>query len=182
MRNPAFHELATTDKNNSTSDSFIFVQPIVDHAPTKVAAKQWLQGYQLGPVWVPPIVAPGTAANVFLAFTANTPYQRNVYIAAALCIFSIMPITFFYMEPGINGALKWKIQSLLKDEGMNWGETSVFVPSVTKHGATQASRRWAEKTDLKELIRFWRRINDFRYFMGGVAALLSGYATFSQLA
>ena len=168
--------------SDSPSDSIIFVQPIVDHAPTKVAAKQLLQGYQLGPVWVPPIVVLGTAANVFLAITARIPLQRNVYIAAALSIFSIMPITFFYMEPGINGALKWKIQSLLKDEGMDWGETSIFSPSVVKHSATQPNRRWAEKTELKELIRFWRRINDFRYVIGGVSALLSGYATFSQLA
>ncbi|KAK4630883.1 hypothetical protein CLAFUW4_02518 [Fulvia fulva] len=163
--------------------SFTFVQPIVDHAPNqKVMAKQWYYGYRTGPLWVPPLVAPGTFSNLFLAYIAKDPFQQNFYLAAAMGIFSILPITFLYMEPGINGAAKWKTQTLLKDEGFSLPETTIFMPSARKHGGTQASRRWAEKTDMKELILHWRFINNFRWVIGGIAAVLSGYATLSQLA
>lgn len=134
-----------------------------------------------GPLWVPPLIAPGTFSNLFLAFMAHGNFQRNVYLAAAMCIFSILPITFLYMEPGINGAAKWKTQTLLRDEGFSLPETTIFMPSARKHGGTQASRRWAEKTDMKELVLFWRYVNNFRWVIGGIAAVLSGYATLSQL-
>lgn len=162
-------------------DSFTFVQPIVDHAPdAKTMARQWYQGYRYGPYWVPPLVMPGTLSNVLLAYLAATPQERNLYIAAALGVFSIMPMTFFYMEPGINGATKWKVQSLLKEEGMRLPDTSIFKPSTHRQSATKSSRRWAEKTDMKELILKWRDVNNYRWIIVGVAAVLSGYATFSQ--
>jgi len=142
-------------------------------------AKQWLHGYQYGPLWVPPLVGPGTLANVFLAYLAQSSFQRNVYIAAALGIFSILPITFLYMEPGINGASKWKVQMLLKDEGFSMPDTTVWWPSAHRHGSTQASRRWAEKTDMKELILFWRKVNNVRWVIAGLAAAASGWATFA---
>jgi hypothetical protein len=143
-------------------------------------AKQWYNGYSYGPYWVPPLVAPGTLANVYLALTSPNASSRNYYIAAAIGIFSILPITFFYMEPGINGASKWKVQTLLKNEGFSMPETSIFAPSSVKHGSTQASRKWAEETDMKELILFWRRVNNVRWVIGGIAAMLSGYATFAR--
>jgi hypothetical protein len=165
------------------SDSLTFVQPIVDQAPNaKIMARQWLQGYQYGPLWVPPLVIPGTASNALLAISsAQGSVQRLLYTLAALCIFSIMPITFFYMEPGRNGALKWKVQLLLmKDNDFKMmPETSVFMPSAHKHGSTQASRHWAEKEDVRDLILFWRKVNNCRWVLGGLAAMLSGYATFS---
>lgn len=142
-------------------------------------AKQWLQGYQYGPLWVPPLIGPGTLANTFLAYTASTVTQRNLYIAAAISIFSILPITFFYMEPGINGASKWKVQTLLKDEEFKMEDTTIYYPSAHRHGSTQSSRRWAEQTDMKDLILFWRSVNNWRWVIAGVAAGLSGYATFS---
>lgn len=121
---------------------------------------------------------PGTVSNVYLALIATSAVKRNVYIAAACGIFSILPITFFYMEPGINGASKWKVQSLLKDEGFDMPETTVFMPSSVKHGSTEASRRWAEKSDMKDLIKFWQSVNNVRWVIAGVAAMASGYATF----
>lgn len=96
---------------------------------------------------------------------------------AAIGIFSILPITFFYMEPGINGACKWKVQSLLKDEGFSLPETSVFVPSSIKHGSTRASRTWADNSEMKSLIQFWRRVNNLRWVIAGCAAGLSGFAS-----
>jgi hypothetical protein len=140
-------------------------------------AKQWYHGYSYGPYWVPPMVAPATFANVYLALTSSTILKRNCYIAAAVGIFSILPITFLYMEPGINGASKWKVQSLLKDEGFSLPETSIFVPSSVKHGSTQSSRRWAERTEMKALIRFWQTVNNVRWVIAGVAAMASGYAS-----
>ncbi|KAK4546453.1 hypothetical protein LTR36_002130 [Oleoguttula mirabilis] len=144
-------------------------------------AKQWLHGYQYGPLWVPPLIAPATAANALLAYLAETPMQRWMYVAAALSIFSILPITFLYMEPGINGAAKWKVQTLLKDEGFVMRDTTVYFPSAHRHGSTRASRAWAEKTDMRELILFWRRVNNVRWVIAGLAAAASGYATFSGL-
>lgn len=118
-----------------------------------------------------------------MALNSSDPSKRLLYFIAALGIFSIAPITFLYMEPGINGASKWKVEMLLKDEGVKpMPETSVFVPSAHKHGGTQASRRWAEKTSMKDLILFWKFVNNFRWVIGFVAAMASGFATFSQLA
>lgn len=171
--------LTTFHLGFTASDSLTFVQPIVTHAPNeKTMAKQWYRGYAYGPYWVPPLIAPGTLSNLYLAVMASNHTKSNIYIAAAVAIFSILPITFFYMEPGINGASKWKVQSLLKDEGFNLPDTSRFVPSSVKHGSTQSSRRWAETTDMKDLILFWQKINNVRWVIAGVAATLSGYATF----
>ena len=168
-----------TDVGFTASDSLTFVQPIVTHAPNqKIMAKQWYLGYSYGPYWVPPVVAPGTLSNVYLALLATDSGKRNIYIAAAVAMFSILPITFFYMEPGINGASKWKVQSLLKDEGFSLPVTSIFMPSSVKHCSTQASRRWADKSDMKDLIKFWQAINNVRWVIAGVAAMASGYATF----
>jgi hypothetical protein len=144
-------------------------------------AKQWLKGYQYGPLWVPPLIGPGTLANVLLAYVnRENVVRRNVYIAAAVGIFSILPITFLYMEPGINGASKWKVQTLLRDEGFSMKDTTVFYPSAHRHGGTLASRRWAEGTDMKDLILFWRRVNNWRAVIAMVAAGLSGWATFAE--
>ena len=141
-------------------------------------AKQWYQGYQYGPSWVPPLIAPGTLANLYLAYLASSDSpQRALYIAAALGIFSILPITFFYMEPGVNGASKWKVQTLFKDEGFHMPETSIFMPSSRKHGGTLASRKWADQSSMRDLILFWRRVNNVRWVIGGLAAMLSGYAS-----
>jgi hypothetical protein len=175
-------QLTATNTGFTASDSVTFVQPIVDHAPNaKIMAKQWLRGYQYGPLWVPPLVMPGTLSNVFLAAFSPDTEQRRMYILAAVGIFCILPITFLYMEPGINGASKWKAQQILGDEWIQMEETTIFRPSAHKHGSTQASRRWAEKTDMKSLILFWRRVNNIRWVVGGLAAMASGYATFSRL-
>lgn len=127
------------------------------------------------------MVMPGTFSNLYLAYlSASDVVKRNCYIAAALGIFSILPITFFYMEPGINGASKWKVQSLLKSDGFSMPDTKIYMPSSRKHGGTQESREWAEGTGMKDLIKFWQKVNNVRWVIGGVAALLSGYATFAS--
>jgi hypothetical protein len=142
-------------------------------------AKQWFHGYQYGPLWVPPLVLPGTFCNAYLACISSSIPQRNFYAAAAVAIFSIAPITFLYMEPGINGAAKWKVQQLLKDEGFKLPDTKVWWPSAWKHGGTLSSRRWAERTNVKELILFWQKVNNWRVVAGVLAACFSGWATFA---
>lgn len=102
-----------------------------------------------------------------------------LYTAAALAIFCIAPITFLYMEPGINGAAKWKTQQLLKNEGFRLPETQVWAPSAWKHGGTMSSRRWAESTSMKELVLSWQRVNNWRAVLGLSAAFLSGWASFA---
>ncbi|KAK4954910.1 hypothetical protein LTR10_007102 [Elasticomyces elasticus] len=179
-------------------DSITFVEPIVQHAPSqRVAAKQCqylrqskertvlmrligFHGYSYGPLWVPPLIGPGTLANLLLAYTTQSQTQRTAYIFAALSIFSILPITFLYMEPGINGASKWKVQTLLGDEGFSMKETTWWFPSAFRHGSTLASRRWAEQTDMKDLILFWRRVNNWRWVIAIAAAAVSGWATFGE--
>lgn len=141
-------------------------------------ARQWLHGYQYGPYWVPPLIAPATFSNLYLALSSQDPVKRGLYVVAAMGIFSILPITFLYMEPGVNGACKWKVQSLLKEEGFHMPDTSVFVPSSVKHGSTAASRRWAEGSKMEELIRFWRKVNNVRWVIAGCALVCSGWATF----
>lgn len=142
-------------------------------------AAQWLHGYQYGPSWVPPLIAPGTLSNLLLAYVCSDELRRTVYLTAALGIFSILPMTFFYMEPGINGASKWKAQSLLKDQGVVMQETSLLMPSSRKHGSTLSSRRWAERSDMRDLIKFWQAVNNVRWVVGAVAAMASGYASFA---
>lgn len=144
-------------------------------------AAQWYRGYQYGPSWVPPLIATGTLSNLCLAYAATSPAQRDLYMAAGLAIFSVLPITFFYMEPGINGATKWKVQSLLREDGFHLPDTSIWMPSSRKHGSTAASRRWGEEWSMKELIVFWRKVNNVRWVIGGVAAGLSGWATLAML-
>ena len=88
------------------------------HAPPKLLAKQWLQAYQFAPVFVAPLILLGASSNALLAyFAADSPsYASFLYAAAAFAIASIIPYTALYMEPGVNGAGKWKAQELLRDE------------------------------------------------------------------
>ncbi len=153
---------------------------MVTYAPPKVMARQWLTIYQWGPYWVRPICAAGTLSNAYLAWLGPTGLQRNVYVAAAIGIGAILPITFVYFEPGVNGACKWKVQSVLRDEGF---EMPPFngMPSSLRHSATKQTKVWAEATDLKELIATWGRLNHLRWVIGLLAAALSGYATFLRL-
>lgn len=164
------------------ADSFILVDPIVAHAPNeKTMARLWLHAYQLGPYWVPPLILPGTISNAHLASLAPSgSWQRLCYLLAAAGMFGIlMPITFFYMEPGINGACKWKVQSLLEDEGFRMPETTIWKPSAYGHGGTRKSREWASRSSMKELVLSWRKANNVRWVIGGLAAFASGLATFS---
>ena len=87
-----------------------------------------------------------------------------------------MPYTFFYMEPGINGAGKWKAQGLLKDEGLAM-EEGKGTPDVRKHSATPETRKWAEGNEMKVIVQRWGEISAWRWVIMSVATAASGIAS-----
>jgi hypothetical protein len=164
-------------------------------ANAPLLARQWLALYQQGPRWVPPLIQTGFLANLFLAFFSSsptTPSQTHLYTSAALLTLSILPLTFLHLEPGINGACKWKAAQLLKapkkegeegDEPAPPGPALLLLPqkkgrfvmpvSVERHSASEASKRWAERTDMAGLVEAWAGINWGRVGLGVVAGGLS---------
>jgi hypothetical protein len=92
-------------------------------------------------------------------------------------IWSIIPYTLLYMEPGINGSGKWKAQTLLKDEGLDMEENGRGLPDVMKHTGTPEARSWAEGKEMKEVVQTWSDINGWRWVVVGVAAVASGAAS-----
>lgn len=96
-------------------------------------------------------------------------------MVAAISSIAIMPLTLFYMEPGINGAGKWKVQELLRDEGFRLEETTWF--GVDKQTARESTRRWAEKTDMREIVTIWGQTNKWRWVMTAIGTAASAYAT-----
>lgn len=151
--------------------------PLLSYSRSKIIAKQWLQAYQYGPRFVPPLVISGTICNAVLAYLSTSRATRALYIFAAAGTFSVMPITLLYMEPGINGAGKWKAQLLLRGEGLVLEEQGNALGGVTKHNATQKMRSWAETVDMKDIVTKWSRINGLRWLITGVAAAASGMAS-----
>lgn len=81
------------------------------------------------------------------------------------------------MEPGINGAGKWKAQSLLKDEGVIMEENANIMPDVRKHTATHEARKWAEEVEMKDIVQRWNEINWWRWVITSIAAVASGAAS-----
>jgi hypothetical protein len=148
--------------------------PLITHAPIKVLAKQWLQAYQFAPVFVAPLILSGALSNALLAYLTG----QQLYAMAALLTAIIIPYTALYMEPGINGAGKWKVQSLLRDEDDGF--------RLKQGGGTKADtarenwKRWAEKVEMKEIVEVWARTNMWRYVVTGMAVVISGIATVMQ--
>ncbi len=159
-----------------TAQDSVSIVPMILHAPPKLMAKQWLTIYQCGPYWVRPLCAAGTLCNGYLAWIGSPGLQQNLYIAATIAMGSVLPITFLFFEPGVNGACKWKVQSLLRDEGF---EMPPFngLPSSVRHSATASTKAWADKTDMSELVSTWGQLNHGRWIIGLLAAGLSGFAT-----
>lgn len=162
----------------------------------KILARQWLALYQAGPRWVAPLVQTGFLSNLFLAFlhtrpghththtytegTSSGAHQSYLYAAAALLTISILPITFLYLEPGINGACKWKAELLLRDEGFTMAGGSDdakggkrVAMSVARHSASERSKRWAEGAEMGTLVKEWARLNHGRWALGVLGGVVS---------
>ena len=166
-----------------TIQDSLSIPTITAHAQPKTLAKQWLSLYQRGPLWVIPSILTSTLSNAYLAWlcpspTTNPPFptQRNLYALSALIAWSILPITFLYFEPGINGACKWKIQSLLGSEGYVMPPFN-GIPSSVRHSATPAARAWAQGLSMRELVEMWGWRNHGRWVVSLVGAVVSGWAT-----
>jgi hypothetical protein len=147
--------------------------PLLTHAPPKILAKQWLQAYQFAPVFVAPLIIAGTLSNALLAFFTG----QESYWAAALMIGSVIPYTAVYMEPGINGAGKWKCQELLKNDDGGSGFRLLEGNGTKADTAREGWKRWAEKVEMKEIVEVWAWTNGCRYVLTGIAVVVSGVAT-----
>ena len=146
------------------------------YAPPKLLARQWLQAYQFAPIFVGPLILLGVSSNALLAYFTRTSTSRAMYlyIVATLANASIIPYTALYMEPGVNGAGKWKAQDLLRDDGFALkGEGQ----GTDKNTASEAAKKWAEKVDMKTIAETWARTNAWRYVITAVATVISATAT-----
>jgi hypothetical protein len=144
------------------------------HAPPKLLARQWLQAYQFAPAFVAPLVIAGASSNALLAYFTTILLSRTLYMVAALANASIIPYTALYMEPGVNGAGKWKAQDLLRDEGFGLKGTG---QGTDKDTASAATKRWAEAVDMKTIAETWAKTNAWRYVITAFATVISATAT-----
>lgn len=156
----------------------VVIPPMTNHAPPKLLAKQWLQAYQFAPVIVAPLILLGASSNALLAYlSAGLPSCASLlYSVAAIAIASIIPYTALYMEPGVNGAGKWKAQELLSGELELKGEGQ----GTGADTARPAWKRWAESVDMKTIAELWARTNAWRYVITGMATALSAAATINK--
>jgi hypothetical protein len=150
--------------------------PLITHAPPKLLAKQWLQAYQFAPIFVAPLILSGASSNVLLAYITSNSSSRTslLYAVAALANASIIPYTALYMEPGVNGAGKWKVQEILRDEG---GVLTGVGQGTDKDTASDAAKKWAETVDMKTIAETWARTNAWRYVITAFATVISASAT-----
>jgi hypothetical protein len=150
--------------------------PLITHAPPKLLAKQWLQAYQFAPIFVAPLILSGASSNVLLAYITSNSSSRTslLYAVAALANASIIPYTALYMEPGVNGAGKWKVQEILRDEG---GVLKGVGQGTDKDTASDAAKKWAETVDMKTIAETWARTNAWRYVITAFATVISASAT-----
>lgn len=156
----------------------VVMPPLITHAPPKLLAKQWLQAYQFAPAYVGPMILLGTSSNVLLAYfssSSSSTLATGLYAIAAGAMASVIPYTMLYMEPGINGAGKCKVQEILREEGFLLKERG--KGKVTDWDtASEQARTLAEKVDMKVLVQMWAKTNAWRYVFSGVATLFSASA------
>lgn len=155
--------------------SHVVIPAMIAHTPPKLLAKQWLQAYQFAPAFVAPLVILGTSSNAMLAYLTYGALSRAsaLYATAAVLTASIVPYTALYMEPGVNGAGKWKAQELLRGD---------FELQGVGHGTNNDTARlswksWAETVDMKAIAGLWAKTNAWRYVITGVATMISVSAT-----
>jgi hypothetical protein len=139
-------------------------------------ARQWLQAYQIAPIYVAPLILLGASSNAALAYlTKGNSRSKTVYAVAAVAIASIIPYTALYMEPGVNGAGKWKAEELLREDGFQLQGTG--KTGTSKATATDAAKQWAQTVDMKTIAETWANTNARRYVITGLATIASAVAT-----
>lgn len=164
--------------------NYILIPPILRHSDERVLAKQWLQAYQFGARYVRPLVQTTTACNAYLVYLAvsraptsgmkETLVSAGVpgYIAALFSLPLLMAYTLGVMEPGINGALKAKVEKLVGKEEAGLKRDSVPV-GEGRETATPATKEWSQTESLRSLIMQWKRCNDWRMVLAGLSAVVS---------
>ncbi|KAH6625697.1 hypothetical protein C7974DRAFT_313370 [Boeremia exigua] len=150
--------------------SHVVIPPLTTHAPPKLLAKQWLQAYQFAPIYVAPLILLGASSNALLAYLSagSSSHASLLYSGAAISIASIIPYTALYMEPGINGAGKWKVQELLRGEF----ELKREGQGTDKDTARASWKRWAENVDMKTIAEVWANTNSWRYVITSIATVI----------
>lgn len=158
--------------------SHVVIPPMTAHAPPKLLAKQWLQAYQFAPAFVAPLILLGTSSNVLLSYLTYEVSSNSsaLYATAAVLTASIVPYTALYMEPGVNGAGKWKAQQLLQGDF----ELRDAGQGTDRDTARVSWKSWAETVDMKTIAEVWARTNAWRYVITGAATLISATATISM--
>ncbi len=151
---------------------------MIAHAPPKLLAKQWLQAYQFAPAFVAPLVLLGASSNALLAYLSAglSLHAPLLYSTAAVGIASIIPYTALYIEPGINGAGKWKVQELLRGEFELKGRGQ----GTDKDTARASWKDWAASVEMRKIAILWADTNAWRYVITGVATVISAAATVSS--
>lgn len=165
--------------------NYILLPPLLDHAPPPILGKQWLQAYQFGARFVPPLVILSTLSNGLLAWHASktTACGRwdtlesafGQYRIAAVTLPLLIAYTIGYMEPGINGELKAKVGKLA---GVDLKENEALADPEA-YTATAATKVEAEKESLESLVRRWGRCNALRLGMAIVTCIASATASLS---
>ena len=154
--------------------SHVVIPPMTTTAPSKLLANQWLQAYQFAPVFVASLVVSGASSNALLAYlsTGLSSHVSLLYATAGVTIVSIVPYTVLYMEPGVNGAGKWKVQELLRGEFELKGEGQ----GTDKDTARVSWKRWAESVDMATIAQLWVQTNAWRYVIASIATVISATA------
>ncbi|KAF3044558.1 hypothetical protein E8E11_005674 [Didymella keratinophila] len=98
-----------------------------------------------------------TSSNALLSYlTNNVPsYGSVLYATAAVLTASIIPYTALYMEPGVNGAGKWKAQELLRGEF----ELRGAGQGTDKDTARVSWKSWAETVEMQTIAELWAKTN-----------------------
>ncbi|KAK0665688.1 hypothetical protein QBC41DRAFT_282409 [Cercophora samala] len=174
---------------HSTTLSLLATSPVLA-PPTaeKLLAKQWYLIYRQGPTWVPPIINSAVLSNVYLwYYHSRNPLQGGLYLLSAGLLWGVLAVTFYYFETGINGACKWRLAILLKDEegagriDIREEKKGWIIPSVQGHTASEGSKKWGEETGMRELVMGWVKRNQWRWVVVGLAGGLSGWASLGRL-
>lgn len=164
--------------------NYIFLPPVLKHSEERVLAQQWLEAYQFGARYVRRLMQAIVYCNVYLAARAvglarrsepKTPLANTAmpgHLAAMLVFMSIMAYTLIVMEPGINGALKVKVETIMGENEVDLKHDNVPV-GEERQTATSAWKERAQRESLRSLILVWKRCNDWRMAGAALSAAVS---------
>ncbi|OQO08373.1 hypothetical protein B0A48_06243 [Cryoendolithus antarcticus] len=139
--------------------NYIFIPPLLLHTDDRTLALQWLSAYQFGARYVRPLATASTLSSAYLLFSvlrsSNAELtMRLSYLLGFISLPLLLAYTLMIMEPGVNGALKYKSKLLIGDKVKFQGRAKVGEEHET---ASEASKEWAEKTGVRELLAYGRK-------------------------